>query len=88
MSRNPYNLAKQRKRERGEAASAGVAALAAQQTIAGMLAEGVAHHRAGRLGEAERLYRRILEMEPEHADGLHLLGMVALQAGRDRKSVV
>jgi protein O-GlcNAc transferase len=38
-------------------------------------------HRAGRLAEAEQGYRRILEHEPEHADALHLLGVVALQTG-------
>ena len=39
------------------------------------------HHRAGRLAEAERQYREILAREPEHADSLHLLGVLALQAG-------
>ncbi len=39
------------------------------------------HHRAGRLAEAERGYRAILQLEPEHADSLHLLGVIALQAG-------
>lgn len=39
------------------------------------------HHQAGRLAEAEQGYRRILEQEPEHADSLHLLGVIALQAG-------
>jgi len=39
------------------------------------------HHRAGRLAEAERRYRAILQREPEHADSLHLLGVIALQAG-------
>ena len=38
-------------------------------------------HRAGRLAEAEQGYRRILERQPEHADSLHLLGVVALQTG-------
>ncbi len=38
-------------------------------------------HRAGRLAEAEQGYRRILQREPEHADSLHLLGVVALQTG-------
>jgi predicted O-linked N-acetylglucosamine transferase (SPINDLY family) len=46
------------------------------------LAEAVEHHHAGRLDEAERLYRQILTMHPQHADGLHLLGIVALQSGR------
>ncbi|HJR69116.1 MAG TPA: tetratricopeptide repeat protein [Gammaproteobacteria bacterium] len=39
------------------------------------------HHRAGRLAEAERSYREILQREPEHADSLHMLGVIALQAG-------
>ena len=39
------------------------------------------HHRAGRLAEAERGYRGVLEGEPEHADSLHMLGVIALQTG-------
>lgn len=47
-----------------------------------LLAEAVEHHRAGRLAEAERRYRRILEYEPAHADALHLLGLLAHQVGQ------
>jgi protein O-GlcNAc transferase len=39
------------------------------------------HHQAGRLAEAERAYRQILQQQPEHADSLHLLGVIALQTG-------
>jgi predicted O-linked N-acetylglucosamine transferase (SPINDLY family) len=39
------------------------------------------HHRAGRLADAERGYREILRSEPEHADSLHLLGVIAMQNG-------
>jgi Flp pilus assembly protein TadD len=46
-----------------------------------MLADGLQHHRAGRLTEAERIYRQILTMNPRHADSLHLLGMIAYEAG-------
>jgi tetratricopeptide (TPR) repeat protein len=46
-----------------------------------MLAEAVEHHRAGRLGEAERLYRGILDREPGHVESLHRLGLVASQTG-------
>jgi tetratricopeptide (TPR) repeat protein len=42
---------------------------------------GLAHHRAGRLPQAEAIYRQVLASEPDHADGLHLLGLVLLQAG-------
>ena len=44
--------------------------------------EALAHHRAGRLSEAELLYRRIVAADPRHADSLHLLGMIACQVGR------
>lgn len=37
------------------------------------------HHRAGRLPQAERIYREILKQQPDQADALHGLGMVALQ---------
>lgn len=47
-----------------------------------LLDQALAHHRAGRLAEAERLYRQILTREPRHGDALHLLGMLAGQAGR------
>src|SRR5437899_2162732 len=40
------------------------------------------HHRAGRLAEAEAGYRALLAAAPEHADGLHLLGLVLAQSGR------
>jgi SAM-dependent methyltransferase/Tfp pilus assembly protein PilF len=42
----------------------------------------VEHHRAGRLPEAERLYREILAREPDHADSLNSFGILAHQCGR------
>lgn len=40
-----------------------------------------AHHGQGRLGEAEAGYRQALALEPNNADALNLLGVLALQAG-------
>jgi tetratricopeptide (TPR) repeat protein len=37
---------------------------------------------AGRLAEAEQLYRQLLAAAPDHADSLDMLGVVALQAGK------
>lgn len=42
----------------------------------------LAHHRAGRLGDAEKIYREVLGARPNHPDALHLLGMLAAQTGR------
>jgi Flp pilus assembly protein TadD len=39
-------------------------------------------HQAGRLGEAEQLYRQVLAGDPGHSDGLHMLGVLAGQTGR------
>jgi len=40
------------------------------------------HHQAGRLHEAEELYRQVLAHCPEHAEALHNLGVLAHQSGR------
>lgn len=47
-----------------------------------MVREALGHHQAGRLAEAEQVYRQILAADPCHADALHLLGMIEYQAGR------
>ena len=39
-------------------------------------------HKAGRLAGAEARYREVLQAVPDHADALHLLGMIAFQVGR------
>ena len=45
------------------------------------------HQQAGRLVEAESLYRQILSHQPDHAAALHMLGMLAHQKGRDSEAV-
>lgn len=54
---------------------------AASPAVQNMLADGLRHHQGGRFAEAERLYREILAIDPNHADSLHLLGMIAYQMG-------
>ncbi|HEY1922607.1 MAG TPA: tetratricopeptide repeat protein [Tepidisphaeraceae bacterium] len=46
------------------------------------LEAGLAHHRAGRLGEAEQMYREILGENPKNADALFLLGSLSHQTGK------
>ena len=45
------------------------------------------HHKAGRLLQAESIYRKILQKEPNHPDTLHALGMIAFQVGRSEEAV-
>ncbi|HTU93630.1 MAG TPA: tetratricopeptide repeat protein [Gemmataceae bacterium] len=46
------------------------------------LAQARADHQAGRLEQAERTYRSILQVDPNHAEALHLLGLMAYQLGK------
>jgi tetratricopeptide (TPR) repeat protein/2-polyprenyl-3-methyl-5-hydroxy-6-metoxy-1,4-benzoquinol methylase len=43
----------------------------------------VGHHRSGRLAEAESLYRDSLALDPNHADSLNCLGILAHQCGQN-----
>jgi tetratricopeptide (TPR) repeat protein len=51
-------------------------------TIAQAFEQGVGHHRTGNIQSAEAIYRKILAVDPNHADSLHLLGVIAVQVGR------
>lgn len=47
------------------------------------MAAAIAQHQAGRLAEAERIYRDVLAQDPDHADALSMLGILEHQRGRD-----
>jgi protein O-GlcNAc transferase len=49
---------------------------------------GLQHHGAGRLREAEALYREALAEDPQNIDALHFLGVIALQSGDPAQAVV
>jgi tetratricopeptide (TPR) repeat protein/SAM-dependent methyltransferase len=44
---------------------------------ANLFASAVQHFRSGRMADAERYCRDLLTVTPDHADALHLLGMIA-----------
>jgi predicted O-linked N-acetylglucosamine transferase (SPINDLY family) len=50
-------------------------------TISEALAIATRHYQAGRLRAAEQIYRQILAVEPNHADAIDLLGVIASQMG-------
>lgn len=45
------------------------------------------HHQAGRLSDAETLYRTIIASEPRHFGSLYLLGMIARQRGQSGAAI-
>ncbi|MDP7097765.1 MAG: tetratricopeptide repeat protein [Rhodospirillales bacterium] len=51
------------------------------------LALALEHHQAGRLDEADAIYRRILKTNPDHADGIHLHGLILFQKERPEEAL-
>src|ERR1051325_6481439 len=49
-------------------------------------ASALQHHLNGRLEEATQRYHAVLTHNPEHADALHLLGVVAHQQGNPARA--
>ena len=56
-------------------------AFGAIPSLDALMAQAQAQHHAGRIGQAEPIYREVLRRSPRHFDALHSLGMLALQAG-------
>jgi tetratricopeptide (TPR) repeat protein len=46
------------------------------------LTQALQHHQTGRRQQAEAMYRQVLARDPRNADALHLLGMLAYEAGQ------
>ena len=56
-------------------------------TIADALAIAIEHHQAGRLAQAEQLYRQILQQQPDRIQALHQLGILASQVGKHEQAI-
>jgi protein O-GlcNAc transferase len=56
-------------------------------TLTDALKTALVHHQAGRLDLAAEIYRRVLAVEPNHPDALHLLGMIHHQRGEATKAI-
>lgn len=56
-------------------------------TIPLLYADAVALHRAGRLDQAEALFRRVAEADPGHPEAQHRLGVIAHVKGRWSEAV-
>ena len=51
-------------------------------TIEQALRQGIAAHKEGKLQEAERLYRAILQSQPLHPDANHNLGVLEVSVNK------
>ena len=51
-------------------------------TLREALQQGITAHKAGKLQDAERLYRAILGAQPNHPDANHNLGVLAVAVGK------
>src|SRR5262249_47422058 len=56
-------------------------------TISQALSLALRYHQSGNLPKAEAIYRQILQVDPGHADALHLLGVMAGQAGKKDQAI-
>ena len=52
-----------------------------------LLQRAHAEHVEGRLAKAEKLYKAVLERDPDNVDALHLLGILTYQAGRPAEAL-
>lgn len=57
------------------------------QEIDNIMHEAIALHRAGKLKEAETLYRLALEIEQKNADANHNLGLITLAKGQEKQAL-
>jgi thioredoxin-like negative regulator of GroEL len=52
-----------------------------------VLRTAIEKHQAGQLGVAAQLYQSVLTREPDHAEALHLLGVLHHQQGQNSRAV-
>jgi tetratricopeptide (TPR) repeat protein len=57
------------------------------ELIPQMLQAAVAFHQQGKLQYAETYYRQVLAQQADHPDALHMLGVLAMQTGRNDVAV-
>ncbi|MFO1161963.1 MAG: tetratricopeptide repeat protein [Reyranellaceae bacterium] len=76
-----------RKQRRMQQKQRGASPDTAASSLQRLLTEGLDHHRAGRLLEAERIYRQVIAEDARQPDALHLLGVIAYQVGRHDAAV-
>jgi tetratricopeptide (TPR) repeat protein len=78
---------RQQKRAEKEARKAQRSLGASTINVGRDLEQAVRHHTAGELNQAERLYKKVLQADPNQPDAMHLQGVIAHQRGRNDEAV-
>ncbi len=78
------NRAQRRSQEKGKERE--VAANPARQ-ISTLLAQGLVQQKEGKFDRAEALFQQALDYDPQHPDGLHLIGLLAYRQGQWPKAL-
>ena len=52
-----------------------------------ILRTALANQHQGRFAEAEKLYRAVLQEQPNHIDALHLMGVVQMERGQFAEAI-
>ena len=89
MRRLRYQAPMNRKQRRADARLRGAVSGTPMPTapLAAWFSAAAAHHRAGRMAEAERVCRQLLSVDPGNPQTLHLLGLVEHQSGRSDDAI-
>ena len=58
-----------------------------ETTVEQALQQAIAAHKGGKLQDAERLYRAILQAQPKHPDANHNLGVLAVAVGKPLEAI-
>jgi len=61
--------------------------LSDHQNIAPLFTTATRHHQAGRLDEAEAIYREILQRYPDHPESLQFLGLISHSRGQSEQGI-
>ena len=58
-----------------------------QDPVQGLLSRAMDYHQKNKLSQAKKYYKRVLKIDSQHPDALHLLGIIFHQMGHDRHAV-
>lgn len=61
--------------------------MSSPENIPSLMSEAATHHQAGRLPQAEALYRRVLKSDPNDPEALHWLGVLCQQKGDSKTAL-